>query len=32
METPYGWIFFGNFDLALISLYAFLVCFGFRQG
>ncbi len=23
MDTPYGWIFFGNFDLALISLYLF---------
>ena len=23
MTTPYGWIFFGNFDLALISLYLF---------
>jgi photosynthetic reaction center H subunit len=23
MTTPYGWIFFGNFDLALVSLYLF---------
>jgi photosynthetic reaction center H subunit len=23
MTTPYGWTFFGNFDLALISLYLF---------
>ncbi len=23
MDTPYGWIFFGNFDLALVSLYLF---------
>lgn len=27
MDTPYGWIFFGNFDLALISLYAFWLFF-----
>jgi photosynthetic reaction center H subunit len=29
MTTPYGWIFFGNFDLALISLYLF---WGFFAG
>ncbi|MCC5984756.1 MAG: photosynthetic reaction center subunit H [Rhodobacteraceae bacterium] len=27
MDTPYGWIFFGNFDLALVSLYIFWVFF-----
>lgn len=27
METPYGWIFFGNFDLALVSLYLFWLFF-----
>ncbi len=27
MDTPYGWIFFGNFDLALISLYMFWLFF-----
>jgi photosynthetic reaction center H subunit len=27
MDTPYGWIFFGNFDLALISLYIFWLFF-----
>ncbi len=27
MTTPYGWIFFGNFDLALIALYAFWLFF-----
>ncbi|MFN7003714.1 MAG: photosynthetic reaction center subunit H [Roseinatronobacter sp.] len=25
MDTPYGWLFFGNFDLALISLYMFWI-------
>ncbi len=29
MDTPYGWIFFGNFDLALVSLYIF---WGFFAG
>ncbi len=27
MDTPFGWIFFGNFDLALISLYLFWLFF-----
>lgn len=27
MDTPYGWLFFGNFDLALISLYLFWLFF-----
>ncbi len=27
MDAPYGWIFFGNFDLALISLYMFWLFF-----
>ncbi len=27
MDTPYGWLFFGNFDLALISLYMFWIFF-----
>lgn len=27
MDTPYGWLFFGNFDLALISLYLFWIFF-----
>ena len=27
MDTPYGWIFFGNFDLALVSLYMFWIFF-----
>lgn len=27
MDTPYGWIFFGNFDLALVSLYIFWIFF-----
>ncbi len=27
MDAPYGWIFFGNFDLALISLYIFWLFF-----
>lgn len=27
MDTPYGWIFFGNFDLALVSLYLFWIFF-----
>ncbi|MGY6547590.1 MAG: photosynthetic reaction center subunit H [Roseinatronobacter sp.] len=27
MTTPYGWLFFGNFDLALISLYMFWLFF-----
>ncbi len=27
MDTPYGWLFFGNFDLALISLYIFWIFF-----
>ena len=27
MDAPYGWIFFGNFDLALISLYMFWIFF-----
>jgi len=27
MDAPYGWIFFGNFDLALISLYLFWLFF-----
>jgi len=27
MDTPFGWTFFGNFDLALISLYAFWLFF-----
>ncbi|WP_209427395.1 photosynthetic reaction center subunit H [Pararhodobacter sp. SW119] len=27
MEAPYGWIFFGNFDLALVSLYLFWIFF-----
>lgn len=27
MDAPYGWIFFGNFDLALISLYIFWIFF-----
>ena len=27
MDTPYGWIFFGNFDLALVSLYLFWLFF-----
>jgi photosynthetic reaction center H subunit len=27
MNAPYGWIFFGNFDLALVSLYAFWLFF-----
>ncbi|MGY6536084.1 MAG: photosynthetic reaction center subunit H [Pararhodobacter sp.] len=27
MDAPYGWIFFGNFDLALVSLYLFWLFF-----
>ncbi|MBR3371395.1 MAG: photosynthetic reaction center subunit H [Rhodobacteraceae bacterium] len=27
MDTPYGWIFFGNFDLALVALYMFWIFF-----
>ncbi len=27
MDAPYGWIFFGNFDLALVSLYIFWIFF-----
>ncbi len=27
MDAPYGWIFFGNFDLALVSLYLFWIFF-----
>ncbi len=27
MDAPYGWLFFGNFDLALISLYLFWLFF-----